>query len=896
MTGRTANYGMGGEFVINKQATAAHLPLLQAINAQGFANGGQLGSSDNLTYLLKQLSDQGIITTGTIAGLVEAGGGTSGVLNQQTEATRSFTQATQQSTVATKEETGAKTAASKATSALGNVVGGYLTSAAIGVVAAINPVAGLLTAVASSAFGLSGVLSKELASAFKSIGVSIAEMFGMAETAMESADRAYQEASAAVQAMVAKGYQGWEISALSSTPAPDYGQYVDVYGNPFDLDSNPSAQNNFGIGFGPGSNMSPGGLLGEGSGGSSSNSGTHDDSGSNSQDGDRWASGGQAGSNYIVNKRATAKYLPLLASLNSRGFADGGLMDNNTYSRYHDTVRFNGLEDYQIAFIELNESFEDGIKELQELGASEEQLSIARAAQAIEIRKMINDTIASSQELVDNYGLSDYAIQVNELNAKYQEQLDTLIYLSAAEEDLNTVRRAQQIETDAMIESLVASSRELLEDSKLSDQQKAVRDLNAAYDEKIANLKLLKAAEEQVALVEQARAYELSKLTPQGGVSTSRSYLTELGSILNELGKPRTNQIGSILADRRGWDRGEMNNIPWIGSDAYDEVNQDLANKIMGGRTMRELYDNERIAREAAARGARQAGSANYDKSGPSVGDKSNSFSAASIIDRTSNLLADALRKAEAALSEAENALKDSFSAYNTSLIEKFDAAMTELDKTISSASDSVNTLSGALDSIYGMEELSQYNYAKAQAELAGRFSTGNTSGDMSGLSYSTAFDKNTFGSKLDYSRSVARTGIMLTGLKGIADSNLDLLEKQKSDETKRHEEVLKSNEERLNALLGIDTSVLSVKEAAELYLQRRKGYDQAFNNAVGGGAATEDQRREFNNTVADVAREIQALRAEMKAQQHAAVVATQEMTRYIRRWDGDGMPETRVV
>ena len=44
--GRTANWGMGGEFVVNKRSTARYLPLIEAINNNKLADGGQLPVTD----------------------------------------------------------------------------------------------------------------------------------------------------------------------------------------------------------------------------------------------------------------------------------------------------------------------------------------------------------------------------------------------------------------------------------------------------------------------------------------------------------------------------------------------------------------------------------------------------------------------------------------------------------------------------------------------------------------------------------------------------------------------------------------------------------------------------------------------------------------------------------
>ena len=52
--GHTANYGMGGEFVVNKAATAANLPLLETMNRKNFTGGGAVSSDSNFASSLTQ--------------------------------------------------------------------------------------------------------------------------------------------------------------------------------------------------------------------------------------------------------------------------------------------------------------------------------------------------------------------------------------------------------------------------------------------------------------------------------------------------------------------------------------------------------------------------------------------------------------------------------------------------------------------------------------------------------------------------------------------------------------------------------------------------------------------------------------------------------------------------
>jgi TP901 family phage tail tape measure protein len=96
-TGNTMNYGMGGEYIVNKKATAKFLPLLEELNSKGFADGGQVsggGSSTSssgggyLTQLMNGLS----ATNQAIQGTTTALEGLSATIQEPNGPTRDFTQ------------------------------------------------------------------------------------------------------------------------------------------------------------------------------------------------------------------------------------------------------------------------------------------------------------------------------------------------------------------------------------------------------------------------------------------------------------------------------------------------------------------------------------------------------------------------------------------------------------------------------------------------------------------------------------------------------------------------------------------------------------------------------------------------------------------------------------
>jgi len=139
-----------------------------------------------------------------------------------------------------------------------------------------------------------------------------------------------------------------------------------------------------------------------------------------------------------------------------------------------------------------------------------------------------------------------------------------------------------------------------------------------------------------------------------------------------------------------------------------------------------------------------------------------------------------------------------------------------------SDASDAFNSITSSLDSLLGGTIFSADTFKNAQSDLLRRYNSNDFSGDLSGtLSAATDFNTNDFSSETDYKRSFLKTSIMLTSMEGVAEGQLssaeltvERLEEGLDDAERQHQLELRSNIDRLDALLGIDKSTLTVEEA----------------------------------------------------------------------------------
>jgi hypothetical protein len=201
------------------------------------------------------------------------------------------------------------------------------------------------------------------------------------------------------------------------------------------------------------------------------------------------------GGEYIVNKAATEKWLPLLEAINATGYAMGGAVgtamslplimppifgggSNETpeeiidweaisnsmnedlkefAEKYMDIINTDMMNSYEKSIYNINKKYTDAIAEANELGATEEELSLIRQAQSIELadiakkqQKDIEKFMDTYQTIIDKSQLTDYEQQVYDINKRYEEAFKQAEELGLSEEDLMKIEQARVIELEKL--------------------------------------------------------------------------------------------------------------------------------------------------------------------------------------------------------------------------------------------------------------------------------------------------------------------------------------------------------------------------------------------------------------------------------------------------------------
>jgi tape measure domain-containing protein len=244
----------GGEYIMPPEATAKYFPILEAMRQGGpdvgFATGGSTsgrratGRGGSLAMALAELSAGGAMTAESLGFLSRNVMLLGDASNGAAQSTAEAASVSSESVAASKRETDAKKDSIDASDALGRVLGGEVTGAVVGLIGAMNPVAGLIAGVGVQATGLSSVLGEQLSAAFDMLGAAVIDLasttVSAAEMAFSAANSAVSSADRANAAMI-----GFETSQSRVDPSKfdaGYGDYgIDVtaggysYGDPNDL-------------------------------------------------------------------------------------------------------------------------------------------------------------------------------------------------------------------------------------------------------------------------------------------------------------------------------------------------------------------------------------------------------------------------------------------------------------------------------------------------------------------------------------------------------------------------------------------------------------------------------------------------------------------------------------
>lgn len=505
---------------------------------------------------------------------------------------------------------------------------------------------------------------------------------------------------------------------------------------------------------------------------------------------------------------------------------------------------------------------------------------IGLADSADQVYSAVEDVMTDINERLKLEGMTDLEKEVYNINKTFNEYTNTLIAAGHAGEDLilvekqraneiNKVMKAEEEARQKSISQISASISDVLRVDSISDFENAIYLVNEKYKEMTANLKDLEAGSMDLIRVEQARVVEINNLVEANkksisdatsGISVSvfTSAMSDMEKSIYDIGvsfdatREKLKELGAGADSFVLVDEGQKLAMQKLSDDFFSTFNDAFAEIGMTDfekslrqlraeyelniATAKTLTDDEELLNMVRAVSddkikalyAEQLKS-NLDKA---ISDLEDS------IDETTNALQKALDDANESLSIATDNLKRAFEKENESITSAFDLIVEGMQAGIDSAKEKASeaksafdAIDSALKSLLGNDLLKTYSFQAAQDDLLRRSKTKDFSGDLSGtLSSATNFDTKNFASATDYTRSFLKTSIMLAEMKGTAETQLsaaDLtvkrLEEGLEAAKKQNAALLQSNNDRLNALLGLDETTMTVEEAIINFQKQQK-------------------------------------------------------------------------
>jgi len=143
------------------------------------------------------------------------------------------------------------------------------------------------------------------------------------------------------------------------------------------------------------------------------------------------------GGEYIINPRSSKKHKRSLDMINADRYADGGQLDS-LMSGVDDTIAEASMISFQFSLRKVNQEYEDLIENLEEQGASVEQITRAQQALGIETGKLteefskgIKDLVLSMQDTI--IGMRDNSVpsQLRQIEQDYAARLEQLTEIGA---------------------------------------------------------------------------------------------------------------------------------------------------------------------------------------------------------------------------------------------------------------------------------------------------------------------------------------------------------------------------------------------------------------------------------------------------------------------------------
>jgi len=856
--GATANYGMGGEFIVNKKATQKFRPALEIMNSEYYAGGGIVGNSVGLGGLVHGLIGAFSDTTSTATA---SANDTVSALSGFADSLGAVKQGALEASLATSDlsET-SHSFASQAVDSVASIVGAVAKSGITGLASSISPLLGLAVSAALKSDVVSGYFSElfsPVVSSFKDTFGIIDAQVNVSAANLEGVFGNIDEAFSSTISDVSNSYSGVFGS---------YGATLSGFSSAIDSFSTTSsalqsaAQNAFGeISFGAEMTQESAADLSNAAASinqassamavaAAAAAGAHEATIAAMEASGRGNAGGMLGDPDIDSSDRLDNTTPGGLMGNGGTSTEGASTEGtDTTGQGNGTTDPGGMVGLSLKkvlvgltdIIEPVISLTEAVSDLSDGGplpvivSDGGPLPTPRESLVPDPYKSssTNEDILSALEdsiaIVRFDGISEHLKDVTELNDKYSDLSKELVDLGASEDDLSIVRQANQIELNELIkeeserleeeakrikeeiDSITEASRYMFEVEGLSEFKKQVYDTNKSYDDQVDQLKELEAAEEDITVVEAGR-------------------LKTIQDLYGEL----VDQWKSIVKDSE-----------YI---VYTSAFSDFKKGLYSTHMAYEDIFNQLRELEAPD---------SY----------SDTVDQARWIEINRKKAEEAQNAADEMLSDAEDMLRKAFEAERDSVTARYEIILEGLNGELKIAGESVSklesvvsSLDSAIDALKDNEIFQEVNFRGAQADLRRRYLENDLSeGLQKTLEEAVQFNTNYYGSSFEYELDLKKSVKYTEHLKDVANLQLSAAETN----VVRLEDLIKATEDgrdtelaaldaQLNALLGISESVMSLADAIANY-EAAKVISGGTGGGIvsGGGSGSIADKTVFNTS-----------------------------------------------
>ena len=153
-----------------------------------------------------------------------------------------------------------------------------------------------------------------------------------------------------------------------------------------------------------------------------------------------------------------------------------------------ESVRLEGLSEYALEIESINNKYDEWATLLSSLGIDVDKTSL-EVARSIELNEANAQQAKTIAGVIDSLTLSDIALEVKGINDEFDGFVDTLTEAGASAEDFAIVEKKRTEEINSAYERQTQSITDIIDDLTLTDLGKEVKGINDKFDDLAATIK-----------------------------------------------------------------------------------------------------------------------------------------------------------------------------------------------------------------------------------------------------------------------------------------------------------------------------------------------------------------------------------------------------------------------